>query len=71
MNLVELRAGPRSESRGTERPIVVAWIEAGEPDLEFDGAHRAAAARQRVRRRAARRPKQDAVQISLDRKLAA
>jgi hypothetical protein len=34
VNLVELREG--AGNRGP-RPMVVAWIEAGEPDLEFDG----------------------------------
>jgi hypothetical protein len=62
VNLLELR-----DSAGeATAPLVVAWIEAGDPDLEFDGR----AARPQpgsiygsVRRSA----RQDAVQISLDR----
>lgn len=62
VNLLELR-GTAGEAAA---PLVVAWIEAGDPDLEFDGR----TARPRpgsmygsVRRAA----KQDAVHISLDR----
>jgi hypothetical protein len=74
----ELRAGVRVrlvEMRGrtgggTDAPFVVAWVEAGGPDLEFDGL----TARPRpgsvygLVRRAAR---QDAVHISLNRTVAA
>ena len=68
VNLLELR-----ESAGespSERPMVVAWIEAGEPNLEFDGR----TARPRpgnVYGVARREGRQDGVQISLNRKLAA
>ncbi len=68
VNLLELRE-PAAEA-SSERPMVVAWIEAGEPNLEFDGR----TARPRpgnvygVARREAR---QDAIQISLNRTLAA
>jgi len=69
VNLLELRG--RSQEASSERPVVVAWIEAGQqPDLEFDGR----TARPRpgsvygVVKRAA---SQDAVQISLDRTIAA
>lgn len=34
VNLVELRG---SEPEQGTSPVVVAWIEAGQPDLEFDG----------------------------------
>ncbi len=68
VNLLELRA--RSGELTSERPVVLAWIEAGQPDLEFDGR----TARPRpgsvygvVKRGAS----QDAVQISLDRTIAA
>ncbi len=75
----ELRAGvqvpvlevrERAVEMRSEAPYVVAWVEAGGPDLEFDGL----TARPRpgsvygVVRRAAR---QDAVQISLNRTVAA
>ena len=63
VNLVELRGGAAEQGSS---PVVVAWVEAGQPDLEFDGRQ---ARPQRgniygVVRRAAR---QEAVQISLDR----
>jgi hypothetical protein len=62
VNLLELRGS----SAETSTPLVVAWIEAGEPDLEFD-ARRARPQPGSIYgsvRRAARR---DAVRISLDR----
>ena len=68
VNLLELRE-PSVEST-SERPVVVAWIERGEPNLEFDGR----TARPRpgnvygVTRRDGR---QDGIQISLNRTLAA
>ena len=34
VNLVELRGSQAAAKRG---PVIVAWIEAGEPNLEFDG----------------------------------
>ena len=67
VNLLELRSDVDASG---ERPVVVAWVEAGQPDLEFDGR----AARPRpgsvygTVRRADRR---DVVQISLNRKVAA
>jgi hypothetical protein len=69
ISVLEVRE--RAEARVAERPLVVAWIEAGGPDLEFDGR----TARPRpgsvygVVKRASR---QDAVQkISLNRTVAA
>ncbi len=35
VNLVELRGAQATASAA--KPVIVAWIEAGEPDLEFDG----------------------------------
>jgi hypothetical protein len=53
-----------------EHPVVVAWIEAGEPNLEFDG--RTARPRPGNMYGLARRDmRDDAVHISLNRKLAA
>ncbi|HEY8091279.1 MAG TPA: hypothetical protein VIF09_25625 [Polyangiaceae bacterium] len=67
VNLLELRGGEQPAQRG---PMVVAWIEAGEPDLEFDGrtARPQPGSVYGVARRAS---KQGSVQISLDRRLAA
>jgi hypothetical protein len=68
VRLVEMRG--RAGAASAEAPFVVAWVEASGPDLEFDGL----TARPRpgsvygVVRRAAR---QDAVQISLNRTVAA
>jgi hypothetical protein len=68
ISVLELRA--RAELPTTDRPLVVAWIEACGPDLEFDGR----TARPRpgnvygVVKRSAR---QGAVQISLNRTVAA
>jgi hypothetical protein len=68
VRLVEMRG--RAGAAASDVPFVVAWVEAGGPDLEFDGL----TARPRpgsvygVVRRAAR---QDAVQISLNRTVAA
>ncbi|MDP9152067.1 MAG: hypothetical protein M3O36_19255 [Myxococcota bacterium] len=67
INLLELRA--RSVPAVGESPVVVAWIEAGAPNLEFD----ARAARPRpgnVYGLVKRAAKQDVVQISLNRKVA-
>ncbi|MDP9033691.1 MAG: hypothetical protein M3O50_02710 [Myxococcota bacterium] len=69
INLLELRAGSLPPVVGESRPVVVAWIEAGEPNLEFD----ARAARPRsgsVYGLAKRAAKQAVVQISLNRKVA-
>jgi hypothetical protein len=62
VNLLELR-GSAGEAAA---PLVVAWIEAGDPDLEFDGrtARPAPGSMYGSVRRGAR---QDAVSISLDR----
>jgi hypothetical protein len=68
VRLVEMRGRPGPAS--ADAPFVVAWVEAGGPDLEFDGRM----ARPRpgsvygVVRRVAR---QDAVHISLNRTVAA
>jgi len=66
VSLLEIRASETAR----EEPLVLAWIEAGQPDLEFDGRN----ARPRpgnvygvVKRRASG----DAVQISLNRTVAA
>jgi hypothetical protein len=68
VDLLELRGRPAA--RAAERPVVVAWVEAGDVDLEFD----ARAARPGpgslygvVKRPAGR----DMVQISIHRKIAA
>jgi hypothetical protein len=53
----------------TDSPVVVAWIEAGEPNLEFDG-RMARPAPGSVYGVAKRTAKQGGVQISLNRKLA-
>lgn len=68
VNLLELRES--SAGVTSERPMVVAWIETGEPNLEFDGRN----ARPRpgsVYGVAKRDGRHDAVQISLNRLLAA
>jgi hypothetical protein len=66
VSLLEIRpSAPGAQGRS---PRVVAWIEAGEPDLEFDGR----TARPRpgnVYGVVKRGAKQEAVQISLDRKV--
>jgi hypothetical protein len=67
VDLLELREGPAAPH--PERPVVVAWIEAGEPNLEFDG-RRARPAPGSVYGVAKRATKQDRVHISLNRKLA-
>lgn len=68
VNLLELRG--EHESGAVHKPMVVAWIEAGEADLEYDGR----AARPgpgSVYGVAHRASDDDAVQISLNRMLAA
>lgn len=62
VNLIELR-GSSTEAAA---PLVVAWIEAGEPDLEFDG-RQARPAPGSMYGSVRRSSKQDAVRISLDR----
>ena len=66
VDLLELRAG---ESPSTA-PVVVAWIEAGEPNLEFDG-RTARPAPGSVYGVAKRGPRKGSVSISLNRKLVA
>ncbi|MDP9001902.1 MAG: hypothetical protein M3O46_17515, partial [Myxococcota bacterium] len=53
---------------GAERPVVVAWVEAGEPNLEFDG-RTARPARGSVYGVVKRLTNQETVHISLNRKL--
>lgn len=67
VDLLELRNGTTTPHMGP--PVVVAWIEAGEPNLEFDGrgARPAPGSMYGV---AKRTTAQDSVQISLNRKLA-
>ncbi len=67
VDLLELRAGLAASG---QTPVVVAWIEAGEPDLEFDG-RRARPAPGSVYGVAKRGARQSRVSISLNRKLAA
>jgi len=62
VNLLELR-GSAGEAAA---PLVVAWIEAGAPDLEFDG-RQARPQRGSIYGSVRRAAKQDAVRISLDR----
>jgi hypothetical protein len=66
VNLLELR---EATATGTEiqSPLVVAWIEAGEPDLEFDGRN-ARPSPGSVYGVVKRGATQGVVQISLDRK---
>jgi hypothetical protein len=66
VNLLELRE--RAGDAQVGRPTVVAWIEVGEPDLEFDGrtARPQPGSTFGVVERASN---QDAVQISLNRKI--
>jgi hypothetical protein len=66
VDLLELRE--RSNESGADHPVVVAWIEAGQPDLEFD-ARRARPQPGSVYGVAKRGL--GAVQISLNRKIAA
>ena len=68
VSLLELRESVPTASAA--HPFVVAWIEAGEPDLEFDGrrARPAPGSTYGVVRRAGR---QDAVHISLNRTVVA
>jgi len=68
VNLLELRQAAATSP--SDHPMVVAWIEAGQPDLEYDGrtARPRPGSTYGVAKRDART---DAVQISLNRKLAA
>jgi hypothetical protein len=67
VDLLELRPGATTPHTGA--PVVLAWIEAGQPNLEFDGrmARPAPGSVYGVVKRATT---QDSVQISLNRKLA-
>ncbi len=67
VNLLELRKQAAAPGPEVQSPMVVAWIEAGEPDLEFDGrtARPSPGSVYGVVKRAAT---QGVVQISLDRK---
>lgn len=68
VDLLEL--GERTAASSAERPVVVAWVEAGEADLEFDG--RAARPGPGSLYGVVKRPaKRDLVQISINRKIAA
>jgi hypothetical protein len=78
VELLELRGRTASEARATAggmvsqrdiTPLVVAWVEAGKPDLEFDGRN----ARPRpgsMFGSARRERRQDAVHIHLTRRIA-
>jgi hypothetical protein len=68
VNLLELRDRGLTESV-RERPVVVAWIEAGAPDLEFDG-RKARPVAGSVYGVVPQDPRRDGVRISLNRKLA-
>jgi hypothetical protein len=68
VSLVEFR-GHTGTVNGEGEPMLVAWVEAGEPDLEFDG--RTARPRPGSVYGVVRRGSDDVVQISLNRKLAA
>jgi hypothetical protein len=67
VNLLELRDAAASDA---DVALVMAWVEAGEPDLEFDG-RTAWPAPGSVYGVAKRRPNEDVIQISLNRRLAA
>jgi hypothetical protein len=71
----ELREGVRVPlvlmgEGGDHAPTVVAWVEAGSADLEYDG-RAARPSRGSVYGVTTRRPNEGTVQISLDRKVAA
>ncbi len=68
VNLLELREGISQVPAAS--PTVVAWIESGKPDLEFD-ARRARPRAGSVYGIVKRRGRQDSVQINLDRRVAA
>ncbi len=69
INLLELRQAVTSSVDG-QKPLVVAWIDTGKPDLEFDG-RQARPQPGSVYGVVTRNARQDAVQISLDRTVAA
>jgi hypothetical protein len=64
IDLLELR---QSRNMASEKPLVVAWIEAGGPDLEFD-ARTARPTPGTVYGLVKREAKQDVVQINLNRR---
>jgi hypothetical protein len=66
VSLIELREPP---ARGPTSPTVVAWIESGKPDLEFDG-RKARPRAGSVYGIAKRRTEQGTVKIHLDRRVA-
>jgi len=66
VNLLELRQLPASSAE-QQSPMVVAWVEAGEPDLEFD-ARNARPSPGSVYGVVKRATTQGIVQISLNRK---
>ena len=67
VNLLELRKQAAVPNPEVQSPMVVAWIEAGEPDLEFDG-RTARPSPGSVYGVVKRDATQGVVQISLDRK---
>ncbi len=69
VNLLELREGMVG-STPVDSPTVVAWIESGQPDLEFDG-RKARPQAGSVYGIVKRRAREDLVQIQLDRRVAA
>jgi hypothetical protein len=69
VNLIELREGVVGPIPA-ESPTVVAWIESGKPDLEFDG-RKARPQVGSVYGIVQRRAREDLVQIHLDRRVAA
>ena len=68
VNLLELRH--TAEAAGDQQPMVVAWVEAGQPDLEFD-ARRARPLPGSVYGAVRRDANTHSIQISLSRKVAA
>jgi hypothetical protein len=67
VDLIELRQD--ASARQSRAPLVVAWIEAGEPNLEYDG-RTARPAPGNVYGLVKRAAKQDVVRISLNRTIA-
>lgn len=70
VSLLELRAASANGVAVTDDPMVVAWVEAGQPDLEFDGRQARPGAGS-VYGVASRGANHGYIQISLNRKLAA
>ncbi len=69
VSLLEIRPSEPARERDAE-PLVLAWIEAGVPDLEFDGRN-ARPQPGNVYGVVKRQARHDAVQISLNRKVVA